>query len=356
MLVITAILYINENRIYYGALMQTNYSKKINKEIIEKFFIYLIIIIFAIFCAERNIKMSDAQPYIEYFDRLNISSFSAFFKIDGRYGIGYEFLNKIIKLIFGNNYKNFFAIVAVINCLLVYSATYKNNKISFLLYLSFFGIYYNFIVLRQGISMSFAILALVNLNKSALKSIFYIVIGSLFHETVLIVFMFFIVKFIRKGIKQRTYLIVLLISVVLYLTKLTTAIIQPLLLKFDFLIRLIPQFKHYVTNMEYFNDISILYLVYYATSILLVLKRKTNIIYNRLLFINVLGAFLLGVFSTLSVFVRIVDYAFLTYIFLIPMALREKPRLDHNIIEIGYFALTTLFYIRLIWYVVPFHF
>lgn len=353
LLVISAILYINENRIYYGALIQS--ENRLNKEIIEKFLIYSSIIVFALFCAERNIKMSDTKAYIQYFEKLDISSFASFFSIDGRYGLGYEFLNKVIKIAFGKNYKIFFASVVILNCLLVYSVTYKTNKISFLLYLSFFGIYYNFIVLRQGIAISFAIMALVSLNKNVFKSVIYILIGMLFHETILVLFMFLIARLIKKGIKKRTYLIVLTISLILYLTKVTMVIIQPLLLKFVFLGKFIPQFKYYITDMEIYYDISILYLIYFATTFLLILKGKTSIIYNRLLFINVSGAFFLGVFSALSVTVRIVDYAFLTYIFLIPMAINGKPRLDHNIIEISYFALTTLFYIRFIGSVVSFY-
>lgn len=128
--------------------------------------------------------------------------------------VGYIFLNYI-----SNSYRMVIILSACIAIPLKLITIYKysdNKLISLLLYYSGFFIMYDMGVIRQGISVAFGFISIhYILNKSFKKFFLTIIIGSLFHITVLSFLPLYFLS--HKKINRKTFYIIIPILIILSL-------------------------------------------------------------------------------------------------------------------------------------------
>ena len=315
------------------------------------------IISLSILCATRDINSYDSKNYSEYFYRFKSINF---FLIEGSYRIGFEYLSKTLAWLTNYNYKLIFGIIAFFNTLVVYYVTNKNKNLKiygFITYLSFLGIYYNCIVLRQGLAISFIILAYSNFKNSRIKFIIYTILAVLFHESAIIVLIIFLI--INKDIRinKKACYILLTIFIFLYVSKITNLLIEPV---FTAINNILPQdifYKYiiYVKDINLIEEVSIFYLCCFVLTLWLVYKSTLkSSTYNALLVFNIIGLGFLSLFSGTSTIIRITDYlTATTYIFLVPEAFANEEYKDVFIGVI--FSGLTFFYVRMVLNLVTFY-
>ncbi len=139
-------------------------------------------IIFSVFVSFRSVYVPDTSNYIRIYD---ISFFSQY-----DYEKGYILLQSFHKVIFGYSYTSFFAMVAIINLSIIYFVIRKLNLtyplIAFAIYLSYYGIFNNFIVLRSGLASSFILLSWVYYKENKFKSVIFFLVALFLHSSAVI--------------------------------------------------------------------------------------------------------------------------------------------------------------------------
>lgn len=357
---VTAFILFNELRyrnsfelidIQYGIYTKKQYDVRplINSKIV----FIILTILFTWLCAVRDLRTNDAIPYYEYFLRLgNVK----FFEIDGQYNLIFEYFAKICFLLFNNNYRLFFAAITMFNCLVVYYALGKiegaNRNVAFAVYICMFGLYYNYIVLRQGLAMSFVLLALVNLDKKKVLSALYLLLACFCHESVIVVSVVYVTLLFKKRKSDFFYYMLIIIAIVCYLTKAFDYIL-PYIAKWILSLEILPsQFNKYIlyfTDNELVYYVSIMQLINYLLLFAYVLLRpKDNKLYDRYLLTMIGGQLLLGMFSLTVVVVRVADYFLLANLPLMAMLVNSLPRNKRLIFVGGYCLIVMAFYIRMI--------
>ncbi len=175
---------------------------------IEKFYNipfakWVFIIPFCFLIANRSLDVPDTEPYFNYL--INEDPSIIYFENYG-YEAGFQMFTKISKFIVGENYNLYFTLITLTNLLIIDIAltrifnifcfeeddTFKAsnslesvellNKYSILpltLYVAYFGIYFNAIVLRVGMSLTFLVLASSFAIKPQKKILDYLIIVAL---------------------------------------------------------------------------------------------------------------------------------------------------------------------------------
>ena len=322
---VLAILYVllNAKAFKYVGIEFANNDYIANKSLYAVICSLTIVVSFACLCATRLTSSYDTTPYITYYNTILDTPLLAY---DGTYGLGFEVLTKVSTLLFRSYYKLYFGLIAIVNILIVLKAL--NNKdlnpiVGLIVYLSFLGLYYNYIVLRQGLAISFIVLGYSYSHKSLIKQYFCLLMALLFHESAIVVIVCSVL-FTSKDYKKQTMLVLSIFALLLYLTKITNILITPVL---SFLLRLLPaQLFHkyvlYFEGLEYEFDISIYHLMMFAISCILILKGANNPFFNKMIRFNVFGLLLLGVFSGIPAIIRVSDY--LTTATLIPKTINAS--------------------------------
>lgn len=316
----------------------------------EAMLIYVLFGVFSLLCATRLYNSYDTFAYADYLERM---CEIPFFKWDRTYRIGFEFFTKTYAIIAGNNYVVFFALIAVINCIVVFRAV-QNSKYadlnSLFIYFGFLGLYYSYIILRQSMALSFVILAYSYMDKSRIKPYMYVLIAMLFHESALIVFVVMLLASKCKVFNKRAAYIITVLSVLLYISKFADRLTYHLL---NFIYPLLPwhQFHTYIIYLDpstAIYDISLFYLMCYGILFFLIYKNDgEDAIYNCYLTINMIGYLILSLFSTYAIIGRLSDYlTSATVLFLLP-SIWKNPT-NKKIVTIVLFLLVTFFYTRII--------
>ena len=174
----------------------------------------------------------DTIVYVPWYEQIQKMSF---FQHDGTYGLLFELFAKLTAKVFQADYHIFFFLIAAFNLIVVYKAMMKDWEqkniavISYLLYIVFLGFYYSFIVLRQGLAITFVIMAYSILEKSKKKALVLCCIGFLFHESALIVLICILFFYdSRIKFKETTLYVLLIISCFFYISRITTRFIIPI--------------------------------------------------------------------------------------------------------------------------------
>lgn len=319
---------------------------------VTKGIIIFISILFALFCATREIyKSADTVVYYRYFNSLNTSSLSEFFSINGYYNLGYEFLNKVVKVIFGE-FRVLLFIICLINFFIIWKSIKNSNMnifLALLIYIAYFGFYYNYIVLRQGIVISISIYILSNLKRVLWKNLLLIAIAFSFHEVALaLVPMLFILR-IKSNYKILSYFLITL-SIIMYIFSISNYYL-PILFNSKILKKFLGRFADYLI-LDNSKDISIMFIInMLITAFLIFLFYKVPNKKNSLPYLNlaIFSQLLLGLFGGMPILPRVIDIYNTSFIFLIPDILEQiKERSTRCVIATGIIFLSLLFYIRII--------
>ena len=193
-----------------AGLVQHFYKNK--KRILSTFFAILAVFIPSIIAGIRNINVgTDIKVYgIYMFNIARSHSIIGYFGIVGTGDILYSFLNILTSLLSDNIHVLLF-IIQFINCSIVFIAIFKEREnihmsLSYFIFLS--TLYFRQLnLLRQGLALSFVLLAFVLFKNKKIKStIFCMIIASLFHATaILAIPLFVIYKYVKDDNKNDNY-------------------------------------------------------------------------------------------------------------------------------------------------------
>lgn len=322
------------------------------------FIFFVICFSLVLLCASRPFESTyDTQVYIDWLNEVKGTSTLSF---SGRFRPGFELFSKIILAICRDNYRLYFAVIVIANCIVVFKAISNVNEYSgnsFILYVGIIGLYYNYIVLRSGLALSFTILAYSYLDKSKKKALVCLLIAVLFHETALIVLVAILLKRLLLPIKKNILYIVSALSVILYLTKSFDRLV------FEFVLWIQPHLPAkwfhtyilYLDSTSYKYNISLYYLICFLLTIIIIYRYKdVNSKYDTFLVVNIIGQLFFSLFSTNTIVGRLWDYMVpATFIFLLPEVYnhRKNSRLIYTLTFLMGFGL----YTRVIIARVPFY-
>lgn len=154
--------------------------------------IYISVILLALFAGLRNRSVgTDTNNYVYYFQN-RVGGIFATSSIEK----GFLFLESFARIV-STTYWSFLTIIALV-CIISYTYLIKkvssNISVSFFLYLTLGSYLFFFNGARQGIAASVFAVALVFLMKRNLKwYLFWVLMASLFHRTVLIMLPFYFI-------------------------------------------------------------------------------------------------------------------------------------------------------------------
>lgn len=311
--------------------LRKNKLIKRNRFSFVEIFLILICISLIMICATRPVVGTyDTEAYVEYFDKL---SNTPFFIIEGRFRLGFEYLCKILLLFFGKNYKLILGAIVLINCIIVIKALKNLGQqygLSFILYVGFYGLYYNYIILRSGLANSFVILAYSYLEKNHWKVFACIIIATLLHESALIVLLVLCCLKLIGKLRRKGMYIILGLSVFFYLTHITDLLINNFLNSlYPHLSRYLYTYILYLNKDNYDKSISLYYLMCFILTALAIhaMTEDKGTFYRKMVYINVLGHFVFSLFSSNSIMGRVWDYMTpATFIYLIPNIYEDRKK------------------------------
>lgn len=166
-------------------------------------FVILILCTLSMF---RGSHFADTTPYILYYsDIANHISEQGFFAVDGRYGIGFEIITRIFCFL-RLNYHFFFFAISLFNFTFIYIIVSKFTKYkctALLIFASFYGIYFSYVILRAGIATLLVVYAICcqSHRKFLLNLIF--AIALLFHISLIYaIAIYYIVRFIKNDFSK----------------------------------------------------------------------------------------------------------------------------------------------------------
>lgn len=314
---------------------------------------WLIILPFCIITATRSVKVPDTEAYLEFFNATDPFSFDDFGNFS--FEIGFQVFTKIMKLIVADNFVLYLASFPLINLLSVnfsinqigklFKADLENDsrflfvgenrflKNSFFsilpltLYIAFYGIYTNAIVLRVG--MAFSILLLVSTyilkpNKTFfdfIVIIFLSVLGYFFHITFLIGLLVIFIMLSKNIFSNKIYFWIWASIGLTYFVNLTSKLGDNV---FSFISSL-NELSNAATKLtssyegnvvQEVGGVSLKFVFFWIMAFVLIINNKPSKIYFKLLNVYLTGIALFAVFRSVTLIERVTDF-FLLFSFLI---------------------------------------
>lgn len=313
---------------------------------LRKIVAYAIILSFSFYAAMRGMDVSDTMPYAEYFQAIRSEIFTeGFFAINGRFEIGYEFLTKTIAL-FTNNTKVYFFLIAIINISLAYNIFSDRNYviIPLVVYISFFGFYFGFVILRAGISILCFCYGVLKCRKNIIRLLISFAFAFVFHNSAIVAIVFYFLGRIgNKNIPFGVAFSIIIVSFAMYVSELFLKLMSTEIIHFlesisssnkiwikglGFLKELVPTGQILISKRFVFNII-----IYLGTKIVIsrspTLKKERNLqIIDRLL---ILSFIMIGLFGNGTLIGRLSDYLFIFNIVYIKLTFKEYQKYKYNI-------------------------
>lgn len=296
---------------FYG-INKLRYNEKV-----EKLLLFLLFLMLFIVSAIRKHVGTDYGVYLYYYSGIENKIY------DGEgMEIGYFYLNKITKYLFGGEY-TIFIVTSLIIMGLVYLTVKKfsvDPLLSTILFMCI-GLYMgSFNIIRQSIATAF-ILYSYKYCESKIKWIIPILIASLFHVTALLVIPFYIIS--RMNLQKKHYVMVILVGILLYLSYGSTV---------SYLTNIIEGFEHYegsrfVTQganpIRTIISMSILAFCFLGYNEI-IKDKKIKFAFTMLVFANIFTLFMLKG----KIFARIVGYFDIFQILVIPYVLKYMSKYE----------------------------
>lgn len=301
----------------------------------------ILVTYFILLISNRSITDSaDTSMYLMDFNSLKTNSLYIPSTINtyGRFEYGYTLLSQIIKIIFGDNIKIWFAIVALLDTILIayaskniYKWSLKNsenasglvNKSRFLfapfftIFVSFYGFMYCGIVMRQGLAMALILCAFYHfLAKNYKTGIVLYLIALSFHNSAFLSIGVLLVVCFKRSYTKATYTRYMVIITFLYISRLPVylaGIIQSFLfhqVKSGFFLLNADKVQSYLGNAD--NDLigysfQVLFNFLFAF-IAINLMDKKNILQQKLVQLYLIANTIICFLSGIHAMARLADY------------------------------------------------
>lgn len=178
----------------------------------KKIILISTVILYAVFAAIRSVsEIPDTHAYVKFF--LEQTELEFFAPNKSSFEIGFVYLTRVFTL-FTSNYRVYFFGIALI-IIGMFAKAFENQKYSLIpivLFLSFYGIYFSFIILRAGLAITFFVYGVMKCDKSIFKTIVFFILSVLFHiSSIVMIFAFLLAVCFRKSKLNYMGVIVLLI-------------------------------------------------------------------------------------------------------------------------------------------------
>lgn len=313
----------------------------INIKKIYKYFIFICVLLFALYCGYINFPYSaDYGVYQMYFNYAS-SDFEFKYDPDDIFDYGYVFFHTIIKSLNGD-----LMTVYLFTCLIslmAYFITFKKyTSYIFIAWYFLFTRYFevqNIVQIRQGLACAFMLLSLKFVyEKKLIPFIVIILIGATIHKSLLVALLIYPVSKINWN--RIKVILMIFISLMLSLVPLTDLIFTVILPALGIYI---PKFDSYL-GTEYMTDTSNFELIFRLSTIsffsYFLLKKKDMPYNNIFLSMLLLGLFFLCIFSdfkTLSG--RTASIFFLSFTFIPAILLDFAKNLKEKILIVVFLLL-----------------
>lgn len=306
---------------------------------------WIFIIPFALIIANRSLDVPDTEVYMSYL----ISEDTEFYRyLDFGYEPGFQTMTKLYKLLLDDNYTIYFLMITVINLIIVdysmqriskvyyaeendeqsnsvYITLYEkfiyNNNFSIFpltLYVAYYGLYFNAIVLRVGIALSLVILStsFALKEKKYKTDYFWIVliltISYFFHSTALLGIIINLIIVFSKRFSNKTYIVLWILIGLFYFSNITSRLgdtIFGMITSLNSLTVVSTKLENY-EGYDIFNaqGISFKFIFYYLMSFVLLFENVNSKIYFKILNILFVGLFLFAIFRSVLLIERVTDY------------------------------------------------
>lgn len=282
-----------------------------------KYLIFIIILLFALYCGYINFPYSeDYNVYQRYFDYAS-SNFEYKYDPDDIYDYGYVFFHTIIKSLNGDLMTVYF--FTCLLSLIIYFFTFKKyTTYIFIAWYFLFARYFevqNITQIRQGLACAFMLLSLKFVyEKKLIPFIIIILVGATIHKSLLVALLIYPVSKISWN--KRKVIIAISISLMLRLIPLTDLVFTIILPNLGIYI---PKFDAY-SGTIFMADASVFELIFRLSTVSFFsyfLLKKKYIPYNNIfLSMLILGLFFLCIFSDFSLLAdRTASIFFLAFTF-----------------------------------------
>lgn len=299
----------------FFALSFYGINKMVYNKTIEKILLFIMFFMLFIVSAIRKYVGTDYGIYLHVYNGIEN-------RVYDREGmeIGYFYLNKLTKYLFGGEY-TIFIITSLIIIGLIY-LTIKKNSIDPLMSMIIFmclGFYItSFNTIRQYIAIALIFYS-IRYCETKIKWIIPILIASLFHTTALIVIPFYFIS--KLNLSKKQYLVLLSLGPILYLSYGRTVI---------YLTNFLERFQHYQNSRFVTQGANPIRTIITISILVFCFISYDEIIKNKKMKFA-LGMVIFGtLFSVLmihgKIFARIVDYFNIFQVILIPYVIKNMNR------------------------------
>ena len=338
--------------ITFFALIEIN-SKINNFKWIYFIFVFLLSILFAL----RSDLTPDTAIYINAYKNINL--FNLIYTNIKEFEFGYILFMALNKFVLGDDYRIFFFLVSIFGYTLIF---FSSNEISdylksqkryhmliLALYTSFYGIYYQGIVMRGGVAIAlFSYSIMLFLNKKYCFSIVFYLLTFLFHKSAIFtvpVIYILLHNFNIRNIRQKKYYVFIVIFL-LFIACYSVPGFRPNLLNFvSKYVGNIPffyKFYAYIEHGNYGARIEFKSLYYMLLAFMFVRENIIDVNFNKLINIYIFGVYLSVIIGQFENINRLLDYYRVLYVYIyiycITVAYQKRRYANKKI----YFSFCTL--------------
>lgn len=313
---------------------------------------WLFIVPFCLIIANRDISVPDTENYYGYLNS-ETAGLSEF--LDYGFEIGFQTYTKILKSVIQENEIWYFALITISNLLIIefsvkrisniFKDDYEkqNEDIEFLggnrfftdshysiipltLYVAFYGIYVNAIVLRQGIAFSILVYASTFAIKEYkntwdyLLILLLILLAYLFHATAAIGILLILVIIFTKEFSTQTYLKIWIGIGVVYFTNLFS-MLGNTAFSFASSLNVLSVLSTKLSNYEggvttAVEGVSMKFVFFWVMTFVLIINRLHSRVYFKYLNVLIVGLIFAALFRSVLLVERVSDF-FLLFSFVL---------------------------------------
>lgn len=343
---------------------------------------WFFIIPFVALVAFRSLDVPDTVFYLNYY-LLEDTDFLHF--VDYGYEFGFQILTKLVKSIAGENYQLYFAVITLINSILIVNAVKRIDKINqkefrlasesdvfqstehrhffsiilLTLYVAYFGLYFNSIILRVGIAFSLIVFAVSYALKIDKKPVDYIVVflfvllSVLFHTTAILGFIIVLIIFFSKKQSFKFYVILLFAIAVFYFLNITSrlgGVVFNVIISLNAFTLLSDKLSNYAGSQSLFaaEGISMKFVFYWFMSFVLLFNDNQSKLYYKLFNVYIIGLAVFAILRSVLLVERVTDYFLLFSFILFYLYLIRQKSIKFWIYYIMIVLLQVIFVLRII--------
>ncbi|OQB31149.1 MAG: hypothetical protein BWY08_00725 [Bacteroidetes bacterium ADurb.Bin174] len=343
---------------------------------------WIFIVPFCILVAGRSVDVPDTEIYMNYFYNEDPS---LIYYTDFGFEIGFQLFTKLVKNLTEDNFRVYFACITLLNLILIDYAMQRiyrvfqeeqNNVekniesdedvkdicirhfsiLALTLYVAFFGIYVNAIVLRVGFAFSFMLLAAsfaINVNKKSdyLKIALLLVLAYMFHTTALLGIFIVLVLLYSGKFKVTTYLSLSVVIGIIYFINLTPRLgssVFNLILSFNNLTVVANKLGDYGGEYLFLSEgVSMKFTFFWMMSFVLPMNDISGKSYYKFLNVYFIGLAIFALMRSVLLVERVTDYFLIFSFILFYLYLIRQNSFKFWIYYIGMVLVQLMFVLRI---------